>query len=241
MCIRDSSSDNQYAIIAQTEEFSSVSLGAKTWATFEKFLRAPSTICEGQWTRIRPDPDSPLFLTDYFDADHDAWVLFALSLPTTVWNNLSPGEQNKVMVEWGAVTKKPQWEDEADKCAVVDMLQHPRKLTRLLSSEYAQMSLAVQKDFNRTNQQDRKFADAKSKVIDSVAEDLRLLHDREDRLAAVDQNAEVLVRAAEEFETTSKEVKQKYWWENIKCMVALGVTAVLVLGAVIAVIALATR
>ena len=58
------SSDNQYAIIAQTEEFSSVSLGAKTWATFEKFLRAPSTICEGQWTRIRPDPDSPLFLTD---------------------------------------------------------------------------------------------------------------------------------------------------------------------------------
>eukprot|EP00656_Telonema_subtile_P014082 TRINITY_DN1716_c0_g1_i7.p3 TRINITY_DN1716_c0_g1~~TRINITY_DN1716_c0_g1_i7.p3 ORF type:complete len:140 (-),score=44.84 TRINITY_DN1716_c0_g1_i7:16-435(-) len=136
---------------------------------------------------------------------------------------------------------RDRWEDEADKCAVVDMLQHPRKLTRLLSSEYAQMSLAVQKDFNRTNQQDRKFADAKSKVIDSVAEDLRLLHDREDRLAAVDQNAEVLVRAAEEFETTSKEVKQKYWWENIKCMVALGVTAVLVLGAVIAVIALATR
>lgn len=66
-------------------------------------------------------------------------------------------------------------------------------------------------------------------VVGIMKTNVERIMEREERLTELDQRASNLTMSASEFQTTSRKLKKKYWWKNLKMMLILGCVVTLVI------------
>ncbi|XP_053644001.1 vesicle-associated membrane protein 3 isoform X2 [Cherax quadricarinatus] len=72
-----------------------------------------------------------------------------------------------------------------------------------------------------------------NEVVDIMKTNVERIIEREDKLNELDVRANNLTMSASEFQTTSRKLKRKYWWKNLKMMLILGCVIVLVIVVII--------
>ncbi|CAB3397385.1 unnamed protein product [Caenorhabditis bovis] len=62
-----------------------------------------------------------------------------------------------------------------------------------------------------------------SEVIDVMKNNVNKVLERENHLASLDQRADNLQAGASQFQQSSRSLRQKYWWQNVRMMIIIGV------------------
>eukprot|EP00658_Telonema_sp_P-2_P000086 TRINITY_DN10028_c0_g1_i1.p1 TRINITY_DN10028_c0_g1~~TRINITY_DN10028_c0_g1_i1.p1 ORF type:complete len:230 (+),score=50.13 TRINITY_DN10028_c0_g1_i1:121-810(+) len=203
MCIRD-------RVYACTDGFS-------TTQALGKFMRNPFTISvPGKWARAQPDPAAPLFITDMYCEEFSSWVLFVLLVPSNVWGECSETEHKVIQDAWRELTTRDLWGPDSSRAAVVDVLPQPYKLKTLLTHEYQELGRKLQDKFEKRTQQDHKYEEKYNGLLEVVKSDLMKTNERERILVHTNELAEDLVVSTGNFAVSSKELKNKYCWQNCK-------------------------
>ncbi|CAA98946.3 V-SNARE coiled-coil homology domain-containing protein [Caenorhabditis elegans] len=69
-----------------------------------------------------------------------------------------------------------------------------------------------------------------NEVIDVMRNNVNKVMERDVQLNSLDHRAEVLQNGASQFQQSSRTLRQKYWWQNIRMMIIIGLIAFLVIG-----------
>ncbi|OCT78844.1 vesicle-associated membrane protein 2 [Xenopus laevis] len=62
-----------------------------------------------------------------------------------------------------------------------------------------------------------------NEVVDIMRVNVDKVLDRDQKLAELDDRADALQAGASQFETSAAKLKRKYWWNNCKMMIIVGV------------------
>ncbi|PAA57180.1 hypothetical protein BOX15_Mlig019656g1, partial [Macrostomum lignano] len=79
---------------------------------------------------------------------------------------------------------------------------------------------------NRRLQQTQAQVD---EVVDIMRVNVEKVLDRDAKITNLDDRADALQAGASQFEASAGKLKNKYWWKNIKMMIALGVLALIII------------
>ncbi|KAK7053099.1 Vesicle-associated membrane protein 2 [Halocaridina rubra] len=66
-------------------------------------------------------------------------------------------------------------------------------------------------------------------VVDIMKTNVERIIEREEKLTNLDERANNLTTSASQFQQTSRKLKRKYWWKNLKMMLILGCIVILVI------------
>ncbi|CAI2354936.1 unnamed protein product [Caenorhabditis sp. 36 PRJEB53466] len=69
-----------------------------------------------------------------------------------------------------------------------------------------------------------------SEVIDVMHNNVNKVMERESQLNSLDHRAEVLQHGASLFQQSSRTLRQKYWWQNARMMMIIGLICFLIIG-----------
>merc|ERR1712150_253655 len=72
-------------------------------------------------------------------------------------------------------------------------------------------------------------------VVDLMKNNVSIMIQREEKLSDLDARADNLEQSSARFATTSRRMKEKMWWENMKMKLCIGGTIVLIIIIIIAV------
>jgi len=67
-------------------------------------------------------------------------------------------------------------------------------------------------------------------VVDIMRNNVEAVLERDAKISVMDDRADALHQGASQFETQAAKLKNKFWLENMKYMIALGVVVVIVIG-----------
>ncbi|KAF1751723.1 hypothetical protein GCK72_018277 [Caenorhabditis remanei] len=70
-------------------------------------------------------------------------------------------------------------------------------------------------------------------VIDVMRNNVNKVMEREAQLNSLDHRADALQNGASQFQQSSRTLRQKYWWQNMRMMILLGLIAFLIIGILI--------
>ena len=68
---------------------------------------------------------------------------------------------------------------------------------------------------------------AKLKVVDIMRNNVEAVLERDAKISMMDDRADALHQGASQFETQAAKLKNKFWLENMKYMIALGVVVLI--------------
>jgi len=66
-------------------------------------------------------------------------------------------------------------------------------------------------------------------VVDIMRVNVEKVLERDTKLSELDQRADNLQEGASQFQTQANRLKRKYWWQNLKFMIIIGVVIAVVL------------
>jgi len=66
-------------------------------------------------------------------------------------------------------------------------------------------------------------------VVDIMRVNVEKVLERDSKLSELDQRADNLQEGAGQFQTQATKLKRKYWWQNLKFMIIIGVAVAVVL------------
>ncbi|CAI5452680.1 unnamed protein product [Caenorhabditis angaria] len=70
-------------------------------------------------------------------------------------------------------------------------------------------------------------------VIDVMKNNVNKVMEREQQLSNLDHRADILQAGASQFQQSSRNLRQKYWWQNMRMMIILGLIALVFIGMII--------
>ncbi|KAK3925806.1 Vesicle-associated membrane protein 2 [Frankliniella fusca] len=76
-------------------------------------------------------------------------------------------------------------------------------------------------------------ASGSSWVVDIMRENIDRVLERDEKLTELDSRADALRMGASAFEQQAARLKRKFWWQNIKMMIIMGVIGVVLLAIII--------
>lgn len=72
-----------------------------------------------------------------------------------------------------------------------------------------------------------------NEVIDVMKNNVNKVMEREAQLSSLDHRADALQSGASQFQQSSRTLRQKYWWQNARMMIIIGIIAILLIGIII--------
>jgi len=66
-------------------------------------------------------------------------------------------------------------------------------------------------------------------VVDIMRVNVEKVLERDNKLSELDQRADNLQAGANQFQTQATKLKRKYWWQNLKFMIIIGVIVAVIL------------
>ena len=70
-------------------------------------------------------------------------------------------------------------------------------------------------------------------VVDIMKNNMDKVLERDTKLSDLDTRADALQLESQQFETSAKKIKKKYWWENMKMWIILGVVLVVLIAVIV--------
>lgn len=83
-----------------------------------------------------------------------------------------------------------------------------------------------------TNQSNRRLKEAQSQVNEVVGimrVNVEKVLERDQKLSELDNRADALQQGASQFEQQASRLKRKYWWQNLKMMLIMGIIGIVLL------------
>jgi vesicle-associated membrane protein 2 len=66
-------------------------------------------------------------------------------------------------------------------------------------------------------------------VVDIMRVNVEKVLERDNKLSELDQRADNLQEGASQFQTQATKLKRKYWWQNLRFMIIIGVVVAVIL------------
>jgi len=66
-------------------------------------------------------------------------------------------------------------------------------------------------------------------VVDVMRVNVEKVLERDNKLSELDQRADNLQEGASQFQTQATKLKRKYWWQNLRFMIIIGVVVAVIL------------
>eukprot|EP00088_Acartia_fossae_P018556 TRINITY_DN2072_c0_g1_i10.p1 TRINITY_DN2072_c0_g1~~TRINITY_DN2072_c0_g1_i10.p1 ORF type:complete len:105 (+),score=44.38 TRINITY_DN2072_c0_g1_i10:58-372(+) len=66
-------------------------------------------------------------------------------------------------------------------------------------------------------------------VVDIMRVNVEKVLERDTKLSELDQRADNLQEGASQFQTQANRLKRKYWWQNLKFMIIIGIVVAILL------------
>ncbi|KAE8750352.1 hypothetical protein FOCC_FOCC002912 [Frankliniella occidentalis] len=80
---------------------------------------------------------------------------------------------------------------------------------------------------------DDRAGEIRGSVVDIMRENIDRVLERDEKLTELDSRADALRMGASAFEQQAARLKRKFWWQNIKMMIIMGVIGVVLLAIII--------
>ena len=70
-------------------------------------------------------------------------------------------------------------------------------------------------------------------TVDLMKSNVDKVFERDTKLSDLDSRADALQLESQQFEKTAEKVKNKYWWENMRMWIIIGVVVVVLIGVIV--------
>ena len=70
-------------------------------------------------------------------------------------------------------------------------------------------------------------------TVDLMKNNVDKVFERDTKLSDLDSRADALQLESQQFEKTAEKVKNKYWWENMRMWIIVGVVVVVLIGVIV--------
>ena len=70
-------------------------------------------------------------------------------------------------------------------------------------------------------------------TVDLMKNNVDKVFERDTKLSDLDSRADALQLESQQFEKTAEKVKNKYWWENMRMWIIIGVVVVVLIGVIV--------